>query len=54
MLVAFVNKFDLFNKTPKDDASDKKISKADLERLRRALGLISSIEANPYHKLLEQ
>lgn len=54
MLVAFVNKFDLFNKTPKDDAGDKKRSKADLERLRRAIGLISSIEANPYHKLLEQ
>ena len=54
MLVAFVNKFDLFNKTPKDDAGYKKRSKVDLERLRRALGLISSIEANPYHKLLEQ
>lgn len=53
MLVAFVNKFDLFNKTPKDDASDKKISKADLERLRRALGLMRNIETSPYRKLLE-
>ena len=53
MLVAFVNKFDLFNKTPKDDASDKKISKTDLERLRRALGLMRNIETSPYRKLLE-
>ena len=52
LLVAFVNKFDLFNKTPKDDAGNKKISKVDLERLRRALGLIYSIESNPYRKLL--
>lgn len=56
-LVAFVNKFDLFDITPKDSADNKdddKMSEKDLERIRRALGLISSIEANPYRKLLEQ
>ena len=54
LLIAFVNKFDLFDKTPKDDEGDKKRSKPDLERLRRALELISSIESNPYRTLLEQ
>ena len=54
LLIAFVNKFDLFDKTPKDDEGDKKRSKPDLERLRRVLELISSIESNPYRKLLEQ
>ena len=53
LLVAFVNKFGLFNKTPKDDAGDKKISKEDLERLRRALDLMCTIETSPYRKLLE-
>ena len=53
LLVAFVNKFDLFDKTSEDDEGDKKRSKPDLERLRRALELISSIESNPYRKLLE-
>lgn len=56
-LVAFVNKFDLFDITPKesdDNKDDDKMSEKDLERIRRALGLISSIEANPYRKLLGQ
>ena len=53
LLVAFIHKFDLFDKTPENNEGDKKRSKPDLERLRRALGLISSIEANPYRKLIE-
>lgn len=55
-LVAFVNKFDLFDITPKESAGTDgdKMSEKDLERIRRALGLISSIEANPYRKLLGQ
>ena len=55
-LVAFVNKFALFDITPKESAGTDgdKMSEKDLERIRRALGLISSIEANPYRKLLGQ
>ena len=55
-LVAFVNKFDLFDITPKESTGSDgdKMSEKDLERIRRALGLISSIEANPYRKLLGQ
>ena len=53
-IVAFVNKFDLFDKTPKEGENGKELNKDDLERLRRSLGLMRSIEANPYRKLLEQ
>lgn len=41
-------------KTPKGGENGKELNKDDLERLRRALGLMRSIEANPYRKLLEQ
>lgn len=52
-LVAYVNKFDLFDITPKEnDTPDDGPTEKDLERIRRALGLMSSIEANPYRKLL--
>lgn len=53
-IVAFVNKFDLFDKTPKEGENGKELNKDDLERIRRSLGLMRSIEADPYRKLLEQ
>lgn len=53
LLIAFVHKFDLFDKTAKDDAGDNKMSTADLE-LRRTLGLMRNIETSPYRKMLEK
>lgn len=52
-IVAFVNKFDLFDKTPKEGENGKELNKDDLERIRRALGLMRSIETSPFRKLLE-
>ena len=52
-LVAYVNKFDLFDITPKESDEPQVRTEKDLERIRRALGLMSTIEANPYRKLLE-
>lgn len=55
LVIAFVNKFNLFDKSKDDeDKPAKELSKEDLEVLRKAIVLQMNIDANPYHKMLEK
>ena len=55
LIIAFVNKYDLFDKSKdNEDKPAKELSKEDLEILRKAIILQMGIDANPYHKMLEK
>ena len=54
-IIAFVNKYDLFDKSKDNENKPaKELSKEDLEILRKAIILQMGIDANPYHKMLEK
>lgn len=49
-LVAFVNRFDLFDVTPTSDRPTKELSPEELKRTLDALRIARTIEAYPYRK----
>lgn len=54
LLLAFISKFQLYDKTPKNSGTGgDETEQIDRDKLRRALGLIGSIKVPPFRKLLE-